>query len=149
VVQVVTSHDLILDSFVVKLNSVLSIVTPEYKQVFYSKLFGLAPPNLESQVFLPNLSFQSSFIQQIIYFLIIDLDKTNTYRDVLILNLFCLSEDVFDSSNTQTCINVVTNWLARTICFLFGVLVTLHCISFARTCLVVSKYRRVEARNDF
>jgi hypothetical protein len=86
VVQVMAGDDFILDSFVVKLNSVLSIVTPEYKQVFYSKLFGLAPPDLEPQVFLPNLGFQGSFIQQIVNFLIVDLEEANTDGYGLIFN---------------------------------------------------------------
>lgn len=51
-VEVVCRHDLVLDALVVILQTVLSVVALEHKQILDLELVVLGPPNLQSLVLL-------------------------------------------------------------------------------------------------
>ena len=65
-------HDLVLDTLVVHLNRVGSIVTPEHKQVLDRELLCLTPANLETCLRFARL-FETLSIEQVKHFLVVDL----------------------------------------------------------------------------
>ena len=48
VIQIMGRDDFVLDTLVVQLDCMFSVITSEYEKVFYSKLFLLAPSDFES-----------------------------------------------------------------------------------------------------
>ena len=70
------SNNLILDSLVVHLDRMVRIIATEDKKVLYGELLSLAPSDLETGLLgLVILAFEPLRIEQIIDFLVVDLEE--------------------------------------------------------------------------
>ena len=74
-VQIVGSDDLVLDTLVVELDCMFSIIAPKNEQILNSELLCLTPSNFEALIFSSNLFFELACIKQIVNFLIVNLQE--------------------------------------------------------------------------
>jgi len=155
VVQVVRGHDLVLDTLVVELDGVFSIVASEHKQVLYSELIVLAPP--QTQTLLLHLAFTVAFdrlrVKQIENLLIVNLQEGNVDVDSLgLLSSLGLAEDFVDGPDCETSVPnaaVELDFASPLISLLLLVLVALHGEGLARACLPIREYCGMVSFDDF
>lgn len=83
VIQIVRRHNLVLDSLVIKLDGMLSIIAAENKQILDCELFCLGPSDAQTFLLLFALALKSLSIQQVKHLLVIDLQETRIDVDRL------------------------------------------------------------------
>ena len=78
------------------------IITSEHKEILYSELFGLAPPDLEASfIRLSILSFKTCRIKHIVHFLVVDLEEWGVNVDSSgPFGGLCLLENLVDCSDS-------------------------------------------------
>lgn len=110
VIEVMARHNFVLDSLVVVLKTMLSIVALEHEKIFHLELLILAPSDTESILLTrhPTAFLYFRSIEQVKHFLIVNLKKGAGNRDVLaFLGFFGLFKSIFYCSNRDAVIQVV------------------------------------------
>ena len=155
-IQIMWCHNLILDPFIVILETMLSIVTFKHKQIFYLKLIIFWPAYSQSILTLARSLFYFWCIQQIKHFFIIYLQKwTRNSNMFWLFSFFRLFKSIFYCSNRYSIIQIIRYWhfsspLIRIIEFCCRlILIPLHCKSFTRTRLSICKNCGVETIDHF
>ena len=130
----------------------ISIVTTKDKEVLYSELLSLTPTDFQPCLLsLVIFTFKTLCIEQIINLLVVDLKE----RDIDIdsscassrLSLF---KDFIYRSNSKTYFSNIAHLNLASSFFSLAllILVTLHRVSLARSCLSVCEYSRMKALNN-
>ena len=144
-------NNLILYSLVVHLDRMICIVATEDKKVLYSELLSLAPTDLQPGLIgLVFIAFEPLCIQQIIDFLVVDLEERDVDVDSSCApSGLSLQKDFIDGSNGQTDLADITHLDFSGSFFSLALLsrVALHCVRLARSCLSVSENCRMEPLN--
>ena len=129
-----------------------SVVTSKDEEVLNCELLCLTPSDLETCLLLARLVFESLCIEQVKYFLIVDLQEGAVYvHSFCSLGLFCLRKDFFNSSYCEANISCTRqlNLTSTLFTFTFFTLVALHSVRLARACLAVGEYSGVKSLNYF
>lgn len=151
-IQIVRSNNLVLYTFVVQFQGLVSIVTLEDQKVLDLKLIWLRPSYFQSLVGLIvcERPLKMASIEQVIDLLVVDLQEWHCNCDWLVLHLLSLSETLSDRSDCNTIVFIFRDdrLASSLIHFCFVILVTFHGVCFAWASLPISKNGSMEAFNN-
>lgn len=144
-VQVMTRHNLVLNTLIVEHYCMLRTVTLEHIKVLHCELFILVPPDPQTLVKGTALLslLEHACIEQVEYFLIVDLQEgTGDGYMFLFTEGFSLGEDLSYASECDTVLHTLLyHCLSRSLALNLGffILVALHGVGLPRACLTIGE----------